>query len=604
MQSPGSTLSSGSNPFVGPDMALIRDLNIADRVLVTLSQTSASYSPWKRYFSLVFHEFLLHSHVDGSVDSRLMVNDEEWMIIDATIIRWFYLTISTDLFHTVVADEDDARAVWVKLNGLFTDNKLQRKVLLHGEFYGCHQLDSSIDDYCMRLKKIADELRDLGEPIGDELLITTFTAGLHEDYGNAASNLTLLPDPTFPKVVAYLKLEERRLRMPAPPPPPPAQPANANNRRRGGRQQQQQQPQAQQPPTGGAVRPQQLFQPAPWYAGQNPWTGVVHAYTMPVPRAPAPGVLGPRPPSHQAYFAAPQQYMQPYGPYMLGQPSQPGGLPPLPPMPPAPWDPALLAALHAAPTPTAYAGGGDWHMDTGASAHMAAHPGILHTSRPVTTSTRITVGDGSSLPITHIGHASLPSTSTPLSLSNVLVSSNLIKNLVSVKQFTRDNPVTVEFDLFGFSVKDSRTRMVLLRCDSPGDLYPVHSSPSTSAPVALATGTRRHFFAAGTRLAAHHGRLSDPARWTVQPWTAPWLRRCMRLGTCSDPSWSRPLAALLLAVRLRLRLGVRHAARCAAFGVDCSFGPRRGRGSCRDGADRRPYDAVPDRHPQPESEIL
>jgi hypothetical protein len=255
-----------------------------------------------------------------------MVNDEEWMIIDATIIRWFYLTISTDLFHTVVADEDDARAVWTKLNGLFTDNKLQRKVLLHGEFYGCHQLDSSIDDFCMRLKKIADELRDLGEPIGDELLITTLTAGLHEDYGNAASNLTLIPDPTFPKVVAYLKLEERRLKMvrarathtalttgtragPAPPAlrPPPgfphppalpqAQPSNNNNRRRGGRRGGRQQQQSQQP-QGGVARPQQPLQPAPWYAGQNPWTGVVHAYSMPVPRAPAPGIIGSRPPSH------------------------------------------------------------------------------------------------------------------------------------------------------------------------------------------------------------------------------------------------------------------------------------------------------------------
>ena len=245
-----------------------------------------------------------------------------------------------------------------------------------------------------------------------------------------------------------------------------------------------------QQPQGGVARPQQPLQPAPWYAGQNPWTGVVHAYSMPVPRAPAPGLLGSRSPSHQVLYAVPQPYVQPYG-----QPSQPGGPPPLPLMtpalapPPAPWNPALLAALHSAPTPSTYTGGGDWHMDTGTSAHMAAHPGTLHTSSPVTTSTRITVGDGSSLPITHIGHASFPSTSTPLSLSNVLVSPNLIKNLVSVKQFTRDNPVTVEFDMFGFSVKDSRTRMVLRRCDSPGDLYPVHSTPSTSAaPVALATG--------------------------------------------------------------------------------------------------------------------
>ena len=121
---------------------------------------------------------------------------------------------------------------------------------------------------------------------------------------------------------------------------------------------------------------------------------------------------------------------------------------------------------------------------------MAAHPDNLHTSYPVHTSAQITVGDGSSLPINHIGHASFPSTSTPLSLSNILVSSDLIKNLVSVHSFTRENHVTVEFDECGFSVKDAHIRMVLHRCDNPDKLYPVHSTASTTsvAPVALATG--------------------------------------------------------------------------------------------------------------------
>lgn len=112
-----------------------------------------------------------------------------------------------------MCDDDDAYAVWTKLNGLFTDNKLQHKVLLHDKFYGCLQLDSSIHDFCMHLKKLVDELRDLGETISDELLISTLTADLNDDFGNAASNLTLIPEPTFAKVVAYLKLEERRLKM-------------------------------------------------------------------------------------------------------------------------------------------------------------------------------------------------------------------------------------------------------------------------------------------------------------------------------------------------------------------------------------------------------
>ncbi|XP_044320011.1 splicing factor 3A subunit 2-like [Triticum aestivum] len=46
-----------------------------------------------------------------------------------------------------------------------------------------------------------------------------------------------------------------------------------------------------------------------------------------------------------------------------------------PALPPAPWDPVLLTAQHAAPVPNNYTGGADWYMDTGAMAHMFAHPG-------------------------------------------------------------------------------------------------------------------------------------------------------------------------------------------------------------------------------------
>ena len=64
---------------------------------------------------------------------------------------------------------------------------------------------------------------------------------------------------------------------------------------------------------------------------------------------------------------------------------------------PAPWDPALLAALHSAPTPNMYTGGGDWYMDSGATNHMTSNPGNLNSVFPVSTACRITVGDGSSL---------------------------------------------------------------------------------------------------------------------------------------------------------------------------------------------------------------
>ncbi|GJY35929.1 ribonuclease H-like domain-containing protein [Tanacetum coccineum] len=49
---------------------------------------------------------------------------------------------------------------------------------------------------------------------------------------------------------------------------------------------------------------------------------------------------------------------------------------------------------------------------------------------------------------------------------------------------------TVEFDAFGFSVKDFLIRHILLRCDSSGDLYPVTSpSPTPHALLSVSPNT-------------------------------------------------------------------------------------------------------------------
>jgi hypothetical protein len=141
-----------------------------------------------------------------------MPHDPEWLAIDATIIRWFYQTVSNDIFRTVVRDGDSAHTVWAKITGLFTDNKIQRVTFLQQEFFGTHQNDLSLDDYALKLKSLSDELCDLEFPIDDKIMLSTLSAGLGEDLSNAASNLTLLTTPTFEQAVAYLRLEERRLK--------------------------------------------------------------------------------------------------------------------------------------------------------------------------------------------------------------------------------------------------------------------------------------------------------------------------------------------------------------------------------------------------------
>jgi hypothetical protein len=56
-------------------------------------------------------------------------------------------------------------------------------------------------------------------------------------------------------------------------------------------------------------------------------------------------------------------------------------------------------------------------------------------------------------------------------LNNVLVTLDIIQNLLFVHRFTIDNWCSMEFDPFGMFVKDLSTWNILTRCNSSGPLY-------------------------------------------------------------------------------------------------------------------------------------
>ncbi|XP_071695617.1 uncharacterized protein [Rutidosis leptorrhynchoides] len=126
-------------------------------------------------------------------------------------------------------------------------------------------------------------------------------------------------------------------------------------------------------------------------------------------------------------------------------------------------------------------GAAGWHMDTCASTHLTSCINNLRTVFNNCKYPSVAAGDGNTIPVTNTGHSLLPTAHRPLHLNNVLVTPNIVKNLISVQQFTRDNIVSVEFDPFGFSVKYYLTHRLLLRYDSTGDLYPLTATSSQQA---------------------------------------------------------------------------------------------------------------------------
>ena len=126
----------------------------------------------------------------------------------------------------------------------------------------------------------------------------------------------------------------------------------------------------------------------------------------------------------------------------------------------------------------------NWYMYTVATFHMTSAQGNLTSYFNMSNKHSIMVGNGQSIPIHGYGHTKLSFPCPLLQLNNV---PHLVKNFVLVRKFTTDNSVSVEFDPFGFSVKDFQTWRPVMRCESRGELYRITNPvPSPSIFFALA----------------------------------------------------------------------------------------------------------------------
>jgi hypothetical protein len=92
---------------------------------------------------------------------------------------------------------------------------------------------------------------------------------------------------------------------------------------------------------------------------------------------------------------------------------------------------------------------------------MSSTNGIFLT-RLASSHTYITIGNRHSILVLCRGTSFLPIGTTKFDLKHVLVAPSLVRNLLSVRQFTRDNKRSIEFDEFGFSIKDLQTQHMIL----------------------------------------------------------------------------------------------------------------------------------------------
>ncbi|XP_019100918.1 PREDICTED: uncharacterized protein LOC109132910 [Camelina sativa] len=473
--------------------------------------TKLNYQVWRELFETHCICFGVLGHLDGT-SAPTPETEKEWKEHDGLLKMWIYGTISESILDTVLKTKCSARDLWLTIENLFRDNKEARALELENELRTTVIGDLTIHTYCQKLKTLSDQLTNLDSPVSDRALVMHLLNGLSDKFDNIINVIKhKSPFPQFIEARSMLTMEEKRLTKPTPPTlvnhNTASAPAllytasdqqrqsnqggysnnNTNNyshhngggrgnrgRGRGGRYGRGRgRYNGQWPP---------LYTPT-WPQGAQPWPAT---YPPPMLSYPShqfsplgslpnysahnsrmqPGLLGPSPrPNHEAHLtnAATQQQLT------------------------ASYLPAQIT--HAFNTMALQDPYNPWYMDSGATDHIASHPGILRSTFNSSNLPSITVGNGSCAPVTTTGEGILNSPSRPFFLRNVLVCPAIVKNLISVRKFVTDNFCSLEFDPFGFTVKDLPTRTNLLRCNSSGPLYSFTPSPLRTPPLALAAST-------------------------------------------------------------------------------------------------------------------
>ncbi|KAJ9567440.1 hypothetical protein OSB04_003406 [Centaurea solstitialis] len=370
-----------------------------------------------------------------------------------------------------------------------------------------------MDAYCQEIKVLADQLNNVDAPVDEQDLVLQTIAGLTEQYETVGTILqNTKPLPSFFEVRSQLCMNEttkanqalhssqqaatalhvqsQTRSFSANPNTTASQTTSDTTRGRGRSRGRGRGRSSTSQPTRSRGQPNYPAQSQhPYIIFPNNWATTQWASLLnntyspqsnqtppcPYPSTPRPngshGILGPRPAqAHMAtYSPTPTDIAQALYTLSMSQPSD----------------------------PVAY-------MDTGASGHMEqpgmTSPFIFNTC----TNKQIIVGNGTTIPVIGQGNKTLPPPFPPLKLNNILYAPNLIKNLISVRRLTTDNLLSIEFDPFGFLVKDLKTKEPILRCNSSGDLYPLTTNfiKPPSKPIALAAVTQDRW----------HQRLGHPGK--------------------------------------------------------------------------------------------
>ncbi|GKB09539.1 hybrid signal transduction histidine kinase M, partial [Tanacetum coccineum] len=179
--------------------------SIPNKVPIKLDLEKHNYNSWSSFSLIHLGSLDLKSYVETDTAST----NPEWCQLDDLIKMWILGSLCDSLQEQVVTTPGNAKALWDRLKELFHDNKDARAINLDNELRSIKIGKMTVNEYCTKIRSMADRLINLGCVVSDKNLVIYTINGLDSRFATLVEIIRNRETfPSFESVRTMLLLKE------------------------------------------------------------------------------------------------------------------------------------------------------------------------------------------------------------------------------------------------------------------------------------------------------------------------------------------------------------------------------------------------------------
>ncbi|GAB2274459.1 hypothetical protein Dimus_039086 [Dionaea muscipula] len=170
---------------------------------VTEQLTSSNYPQWKAQFEALLIGYDLLGYVDGTIScpssdltspsasttpAASTMTAHHWLRQDKLLLSAIFLAVTSSI-KPLIATATTSHQAWLKLNTLYASKSRTRVLQLKEDLATMHRGSKSVSEYMHSIKRLADELALIDRPLTDDDITLYILQGIGPDFRDIVGSI-------------------------------------------------------------------------------------------------------------------------------------------------------------------------------------------------------------------------------------------------------------------------------------------------------------------------------------------------------------------------------------------------------------------------------